>query len=72
MTPDGTSDKRRYGRWSGQPDGVPENLVRCVESVYPRGAFVSKQCRRYRGFGLNGEYCKQHAEKMVKNGSSNS
>jgi hypothetical protein len=64
--PDGEPGKRRYGMWAGQPKGKPEDTSRCIESVrnpnIARG-MVSKQCARPRGFGTNGDFCKQHAKR---------
>jgi hypothetical protein len=63
MTPEGESGKRRYGRWAGNPNGKPEDVTLCAESV-PGGAFgIGRQCYRKRGHGAHGEYCRQHAKK---------
>ena len=54
---------RRYNAWAGNPKGHPEDKSRCAVSVTPneRGGFVhSHQCRRPRGHGPGGLYCKQH------------
>jgi hypothetical protein len=53
--------KRIYGKWAGEPKGTPENITRCVTSVYRSWGFISGQCSRKRGFGPDGLYCKQHA-----------
>ena len=59
--------RRRYGCWAGKPNGNAEDLTRCAESVRGSGggfsSFISVQCSRARGHGLNGEYCKQHAKR---------
>ena len=52
----------RYGMWTGNPRGTPEDKTLCVSDVHDpdcRPAF--HQCSRKRGHGPNGEYCKQHA-----------
>ena len=55
---------RRYGRWAGNPAGVPEDTTRCVEAVWGKGAFArDSQCRRKRGKGRGGLYCGQHARR---------
>lgn len=53
--------ERRYNRWVGNPNGDAENRNRCVERVV-HGYRVS-QCRRKRGYGKDGLYCKQHAKR---------
>jgi len=63
------SKGRRYNQWSGNPNGWPEDKSRCVEEVWSN--FLSYQCQRKRGFGPNGEYCKQHAKKHELSPSSN-
>lgn len=55
--------KRRYGRWRGNPNGIPEDDERCVFEVYPTGrSIIPFQCLRKRGYGRGGMYCKQHAK----------
>lgn len=54
--------ERRYGRWAGNPEGLPEIKTDCIESVNPSG-FIPQQCSRKRGFGKDGLYCKQHAKR---------
>ena len=53
---------RTYNNWAGNPKGTPENIKKCIKSVWPRGEWFSHQCTRDRGFGLDGLYCKQHAK----------
>jgi len=53
---------RRYGQWAGNEAGWPEDSQRCVESVWPSSGWQDHQCRRKRGYGPNGLYCKQHAK----------
>ena len=62
MIPNGKPGKRRYGCWAGSPDGVPEDELRCIESVYGAGRYMSGQCSRKRGHGFLGNFCKQHAK----------
>ena len=57
-----TNDERRYGRWAGNPEGVPENEANCVQELYNRNDWHFYQCSRKRGHGPNGEYCRQHAK----------
>ena len=53
---------RRYGQWAGSPNGSPEDVTLCIEEVYPAGrSIIPAQCRRKRGHGKDGLYCKQHA-----------
>ena len=55
---------RRYGCWSGKPNGNPEDESKCIVQVSGTGmkGFIGKQCSRKRGHGLDGLYCKQHAK----------
>ena len=60
---------RVYGKWAGNPKGVPEDETRCIEEVWPSDGhgWNSYQCTRKRGYGKDGLYCKQHA-KMIEDG----
>lgn len=49
---------RRYGRWAGMPNGIREDVTRCIEEVHDGHLF--HQCGRKRGHGPDGLYCKQH------------
>ena len=50
---------RTYGGYQN----IREDVTRCVERVAEGGRSVaSYQCRRDRGFGKDGLYCKQHAK----------
>ncbi len=52
----------RYNQWAGNPKGRPENKERCIVDVWETGrGMLSYQCKRKRGFGKDGLYCKQHA-----------
>ena len=51
---------RIYNQWAGNPKGIPEDTTRCIAEVWD--GFLSYQCSRKRGYGPNGEYCKQHAK----------
>jgi len=51
---------RRYGCWSGNPEGIEENSLDCIAEVKSVG-WMFKQCGRKRGHGRNGMLCKQHA-----------
>ena len=64
--PKGDSGKRRYACWSGQPNGVPERMEKCIVQVHGTGmrGMIGRQCDRNRGHGPNGEYCKQHAKQV--------
>jgi hypothetical protein len=53
---------RRYGEHAGSPNGHPEDLTRCVVAIFED--FTYRQCRRKRGYGPNGLFCKQHANKV--------
>lgn len=66
MVPNGKKGKRRYGCWAGDPTGKVEDISRCIEGVYPSWtrAPISGQCTRKRGYGPDGEFCKQHAKKV--------
>ena len=56
---------RRYGRWAGDPKGVLEDPENCIEAIYPPYEnLAGRQCSRKRGYGREGLYCRQHAEKL--------
>lgn len=57
-------EARRYGQWAGNPKGLPEDPIRCVEVVW--SGFQRFQCSRNRGHGPDGLYCKQHNPIAVK------
>lgn len=52
---------RWYGSWAGNPRGNREDKECCAESVADGVLF--HQCRRARGHGKDGLFCKQHAKK---------
>jgi len=58
--------KYRFSTWSGNPNGVAEDLSRCFEEVSERdrGMHVH-QCYRKRGYGYKGLFCKQHAKRYL-------
>ena len=59
----GDDGKWYYCRWSGLPKGTMEDPERCLYSVHDEGMSVlSHQCRRKRGFGPDGLFCKQHGK----------
>lgn len=51
---------RRYGPWTGHPEGTAEDNTRCIIEV--QDSFVFYQCHRKRGYGESGLFCKQHAK----------
>lgn len=53
--------KHRYGKWAGNPKGQEQDPVRCVVEVWQANDCKSRQCKRRRGHGQNGLFCKQHA-----------
>jgi len=55
--------ERRYGEWAGNPKGTAEDITRCIWEVWPNDTYIPHQCRRKRGYGKDGLYCKQHAKK---------
>jgi hypothetical protein len=55
--------KRRYGVWAGDPAGRAEDTTRCIEKVQDPVSRQFYQCSRRRGYGPNGEFCKQHGKK---------
>jgi len=50
---------------------VREDPERCIAEVWYDRGFMTLQCKRKRGYGKDGLYCKQHAnhckEEWVKN-----
>lgn len=62
------NEERSFGCWAGNSKGNPENKNNCIEEIFGNSGFdswVPHQCRRKRGFGENGLYCKQHAKKHI-------
>lgn len=55
-----------FGEWSGNPKGYPEDPSRCIEGVYGDRSMIESQCKKKRGHGPDGCYCKQHANKLVR------
>lgn len=56
---------RRYRTWAGNPAGTKEDKTRCVMSVHDEGRSpLNHQCRRKRGHGPDGLYCKQHSKRV--------
>ena len=53
---------RRYGKWAGNPQGVPEDATLCIEYLFEAASWRYIQCGRKRGFGPDGLYCKEHAQ----------
>lgn len=57
---------RRYNTWAGNPQGVAEDVTRCVEELHDRGrGGMFYQCPAKRGHGPDGLYCKRHAEQFL-------
>lgn len=50
----------RYNTWAGNPKGRPYVEGQCAYDVYRN--YLSYQCARKNGYGINGLYCKQHAK----------
>ena len=63
-----TENIRRYDCWTGNPKGTREDKARCVATVSDSTGWHSIQCSRKRGFGPDGEYCRQHAKRIEKRG----
>ena len=58
--------ERRYGQWTGNEKGRPEDPKRCIVEVWPAREWFGRQCARRRGHGPDGLYCKQHAKQQAK------
>lgn len=58
----------KYGYWAGNPRGNSPDYTRCCESVRGRDRWdiVGHQCRKPRGQGPDGAYCKQHDPAKVQ------
>jgi len=55
----------RYGKWGGNPQGFGYVEDRCAKPVWSNERWSrQRQCSRKNGFGINGLYCKQHAQKL--------
>jgi hypothetical protein len=58
---------KSYGAWGGNPSGTVPNYLFCCVAVRPSGRWpVPHQCRKPRGHGPDGAYCKQHDPVVVK------
>ena len=55
---------RRYGQWSGNPQGQAGDPERCEYAVW--SDHRERQCSRKRGHGEGGRYCRQHAAAMER------
>lgn len=56
------TEVRKYGIWAGNPKGIPEDKTRCIKEVYDSTGWHAYQCKKKRGHGPDGLYCKQHAK----------
>lgn len=56
--------RKRYGQWAGNERGFAEKPANCVEEIFSGRSFIGSQCKRSRGFGPDGLYCKQHAKRQ--------
>ena len=56
---------RRYGVWTGNPRGIPEDLNNCIDEVSHDG-FKSYQCSKPRGYGPKREYCRIHTKRLER------
>lgn len=54
--------ERLYDKSALNPKGTPEDKSRCIADVMDFFGWHLVQCSRRRGYGPNGEYCKQHAK----------
>ena len=66
MPPLDKNGVRWYGKWVGNPRGEREDVERCAWEVSRQVGWGFCQCSRKRGFGPNGQLCKQHAKKLEK------
>jgi len=53
---------RYYGKSTLRPHGIPEDPTRCIAEVADETGWHFYQCKRKRGYGPGGLYCKQHAK----------
>ena len=60
-----THRPRFYGQWAGNPAGTPEDPRRCIEKINDPNEWYSHQCKRKRGHGPDGLYCKQHNPEAI-------
>lgn len=58
---------RRYGAWSGNPDGHAYDESQCAEEVSSHDGRMTNyyQCQRKPGHGPGGLYCKAHAKQYA-------
>jgi hypothetical protein len=58
---------RRYGVWAGLPNGMKEDINRCVVEVpYGGRSMLFHQCVRRRGKGPDGLFCTLHTRQIEK------
>lgn len=58
------TELRVYGAWAGNPAGHKESTAHCIAHVYNQfNGHLDSQCRRLRGHGPGGLYCKQHGKR---------
>lgn len=58
--------QKSYGAWAGNNAGHAPDPKLCCESVSDSGrSMLTHQCRRKRGWGPEGAYCKQHSPESV-------
>jgi hypothetical protein len=56
-------DKAQFGRVLHERARA-EDATRCIEVVKSRpSTVIFRQCKRYRGYGPNGDFCKLHANR---------
>lgn len=58
---------RVYGKVAGN-SGELEDPAKCIEEVWPANehfGLIGRQCRRKRGHGPGGLYCKHHAKELT-------
>lgn len=64
------SEERRYGKCAENLTGTAEDPDLCISEVWPQKpwGWHGYQCRRKRGYGPNGLYCKQHGALTIQGG----
>ena len=54
---------KRYGA-NAANKGELEDVTKCIKQIWSENGFKSWQCKRKRGHGPEGLYCKQHGKRI--------
>ena len=58
--------EKRYGQWSGNPQGTHYVGGRCAEEVWPSDEWYPRQCWNPSGHGQDGLFCGRHKDRRLE------